>query len=136
MSDSSQRTVRPTRGLNRAKSVHFIPCQVVNSLLITFPESGGMHSRPRPGQPSPALHCFAVFRYRNKSGAVYCAKPKSISWGVGGQHPNGSDNFRPDGHADSQPEDEFAPAFFEGKRRCKNPQLNPQPERTLLAPTP
>ena len=108
------------------KSVCFLPCQAVNSLLITAPESGEMHSLPRPGQPSPALHRFAAFRDRHQSGAAHCADLKSISWGAGGEHPNGCNIFRPDGPAVWQPEDEFAPAFFEGKRRCKNTHSNPQ----------
>lgn len=113
-------------GLGHAKSVCFNPCKAVNSLLITFPESGGMHSLPRPGQPSPALHSFAAFRHRPQSGAAHCAEPKSISRGADGGHPNRNNRFRPDGHAVRQPEDEFAPAFFEGKLRCKNTHSNPQ----------
>ena len=135
MNQSSPRAQRRAGGFPRRKSVRFNPCKAVNSLLITFLESGGMHILPRPGQPSPALHCFADFRHRNQSGAAHCAKLKSISGGARGEHPNGSDSFRPDGHAVRQPEDEFAPAFFEGKLRGKQTQHTPQAERTRTAPS-
>src|SRR5881394_2744166 len=93
-----------------------IPCQIVNSLLITFLESGEMHRRPRFGQRSSVRETFAIFRHRQGSGAGLFAKVESISWGVGGGDPNRTGNSRTDGQPIGYLDDVFAPAFLEGKR--------------------
>lgn len=117
------------------KTLCFNPCKIVNSLLITFSRAAECTADRNPVGLRQLSNASLIFDTANESGAKLYTEPKSISWGASGGSPNGVDDFRPDGHAVSQLEDEFASAFFEGKRRCKAPKHNPQTERTLSAPT-
>ena len=112
----------------------FPPCTLVNSLLITSLRAAKCTARRDPVDLRPLFRASPCLDNAHKTGAILSGKARSISWGVRATPPNRNDTFRPDGPAIWQPDDEFAPAFFEGKRRCKTRNQKPQSERTLIAP--
>jgi hypothetical protein len=120
--------LKPAKGKqNLPKTLCFIPCKIVNSLLITFSRAAECTPDRNPVGLRQLSNASLIFDTAMKSGVKLYTSAISISWGACGGSPNRNDSFRPDGHATWQPEDEFAPAFFEGKLRCKTP-------KTILKP--
>ena len=111
----------PAIRLGHRKSARFIPCAVVNSLLITFLRAAECTASRISADHPTLFRASPCFENAPKRGAIHWARTESISWGMLGAHPNRDDKLQADGHANWQPRDEFAPTFFEGKRRCKHP---------------
>jgi hypothetical protein len=87
---------RRTEGwFQRATMAHFPACVAVNSLLITSLRAAECTASRNPVGSFYALPHLALFRPRQRNGAVFWVRAESISWGAVQPNPNRDDSFDP-----------------------------------------
>jgi hypothetical protein len=121
--------------VSRVETVRFIPCTVVNSLLITSLRAAECTASRRSVDLPPLFQASPSFDNARKTGVIRWARPESISWGVPDAHPNRDDTFDSMVMQTGSQTTNLPRRFLRENAGAKNTQTETSSERTLNAPS-